>query len=173
MASVCFSTPRLSPVRALSSTFRLWPSSSRPSAGTTSPASSRTRSPTVSSRVGSGVTAPPRIAFASGPERVFRLLSERSALAVWTVPSTAFKVITSRITAILSRSPRNPETMAATIRITTRKSRNCSRKTRNRLLRLPSASALGPHRFCRARISSSVNGLGPPFTCSRTSATVC
>ena len=74
IGSMLFSTARLSPVRALSSTLRLAFSISLPSAGIISPASKRITSPTTSSLAGSRTTASSRNTFAWGPESFFQAL---------------------------------------------------------------------------------------------------
>ena len=87
-----------------------------------------TISPTVTSDDGICTTLPPLSTFASGPDSFFRLASDCSAFTVWTVPRIAFIVITIRMTAALSASPMKPDTIAAIIRMITRKSLYCSRK---------------------------------------------
>ena len=137
MISTSFSTGRLSPVRALSAHFKLAHSKSRPSAQTESPASSTTTSPTVTSRPGIWTTRPSRTTLAVGADICLRLSREAAAFTVWTVPRMAFMVMTARMTTVLSTSPSAADTMAARIRMITRKSANCSRKIRRTLLRLP------------------------------------
>ena len=122
-----FSTERLSPVSALSSTFRLAQEMRAPSAGIQSPASMTTSSPTVTSRDGINIRLPSRMTLASGADSCFKLFKDCSAFIVCTVPRIAFIVITTKITIALSASPKNPDTTAAIIKITTRKSLNCSR----------------------------------------------
>ena len=140
-----FSTDKLSPVSALSSTFRLAHSTSFPSAGTQSPASRITRSPIVTSLDGICFNTPSRMTFASGADICFRLSRDCSAFKVCTVPRIAFIVITTRITIALSKSPRNPDTIAAMISIMTRKSLYCSRKICSVLFFFPSTSSLKPY----------------------------
>ena len=139
-----FSTDRLSPVSALSSTLRLAHSKSFPSAGIQSPASITTSSPTVTSLDGICITTPSLITFASGADSCFKLFSDCSAFTVCTVPRIALIVMTINITAALSASPRKPDTIAAMIRIMTRKSLNCSRNIWIMLFFLPSTSSLNP-----------------------------
>ena len=163
IALLSLSTPRLSPVSALSSTLRPAFSTMRPSAGTKSPASRLTRSPTVISAEGIFTNCPFRSTLASGADIFFRLSRDCSALTVCTVPKTALSVITIKITAALSKSPSIPETIAAMIRITTRKSLNCSKKICATDFFFPSASALGPYRSRFAATCSSVSGASLPF----------
>lgn len=66
MASAVLSTPSLSPVREDSLTLREKFSSTRPSATTMSPASSRTMSPGTTSAEGISTRTPPRITLAVG-----------------------------------------------------------------------------------------------------------
>ena len=161
MTSAAFSTGRLSPVRALSAVFRLAHSSRRPSAQTASPASSTTISPGTTSRPGIWTTVPSRRTFAVGADICFRLSREASAFTVWTVPRTAFMVITARITTVLSTSPSTAETTAARIRMITKKSANCSKKIRNVDFFPPSRSSLGPYRSSRRAASWLVRPPGP------------
>ena len=156
MGSTSFSTGRLSPVRALSSHFKLALSSRRPSAQTESPASSTTTSPGTTSRPGIWTTWPSRSTLAVGADIRFKLSSDAAAFTVWTVPSTAFMVMTAKITRALSPSPSAADTAAARIRITTRKSRNCSRNTRATLFFPPERSSLGPQVSSRAPASAAV-----------------
>ena len=126
--SLIFSTARLSPVSALSSTLRLAFSINLPSAGTISPASSKITSPTTNSLAGSWITTPSRNTFASGPESFFKLCNDCSAFTVCIVPKIALTVITVTITAALSTSPSMPDMTADAIKISTKKSLYCSKK---------------------------------------------
>ena len=135
----------LSPVRALSSTFRLAHSISFPSAGIQSPASRITSSPIVTSLDGIWITLPSRTTLASGADNCFKLSSDCSAFTVCIVPRTAFIVITTKITIALSASPRIPDMTADTINIITRKSLNCSRNIRSTLFFFPSVNSLNPY----------------------------
>ena len=140
-----FSTAMLSPVSALSSTFRLAHSISFPSAGIQSPASSITSSPIVTSLDGIWIIFPSLATFASGADNCFKLLSDCSAFTVCTVPSIAFIVITTKITIALSASPKIPEITADMINMITRKSLNCSRNICMVLFFFPSTSSLKPY----------------------------
>ena len=173
IGSMLFSTARLSPVRALSSTFRLAFSISLPSAGIISPASKRITSPTTSSLAGSRTTASSRNTFAWGPESFFRLCRDCSAFTVCTVPKTAFMVITIMITAALSTSPSMPDITADAIRISTRKSLYCSPKICRMLFFFPSVSSFQPQASLDLFTSSSVRPDSLLFTRSKTSFTVC
>ena len=82
MGSSAFSTGKLSPVRALSSHFKLAHSSSRPSAQIESPASSTTTSPGTTSRPGAWTTWPFRTTLAVGADIRFRLSREAAAFTV-------------------------------------------------------------------------------------------
>ena len=159
-----FSTGRLSPVRALSAHFRLALSSRRPSAQTESPASSTTTSPGTTSRPGTWSTWPSRTTLAVGADICFKLSREAAAFTVWTVPSMAFMVITARMTTVLSTSPKTAETMAARIRMTTRKSANCSRKMRSTLFFLPPCNSLEPYCFSRPAASAAVRPSSEQFS---------
>ena len=153
ISTVSFSTGRLSPVRALSAHLRLAHSKSRPSAQTESPASSTTTSPTTTSRPGICTVCPSRTTFAVGADICLRLSNEAAAFTVCTVPKIALRVMTARMTAVLSTSPSMAETAAARIKMITRKSANCSRKIRSTLFFVPACSSLGPY-FSRRRFAS-------------------
>ena len=173
IVSILFSTARLSPVRALSSALRLAFSISLPSAGIISPASSRITSPTTSSLAGSCTVTPSRNTFASGQASFFKLCRDCSAFTVCTVPKIALIVMTITITAALSTSPRIPDITADAIKINTKKSLYCSKKTCKILFFFPSASSFHPH-FVLALWTSSL--VSPDFllsTRSKTSSTVC
>ena len=157
IGSASFSTGRLSPVKALSAHFRLALSSRRPSAQTESPASSSTTSPGTTSQPGICVTRPSRSTLAVGAAICFRLSRDVAAFTVCTVPSTAFSVTTARITSALSPSPSRADTAAARSRITTSKSRNCSRKMRSTFFFFSVRSSLGPYVASRSRASTAVS----------------
>ena len=173
IASKLFSTARLSPVRALSSTLRLAFSISLASAGTMSPASTRITSPTTSSLAGSWIVEPSRSTLACGPASFFKLCRDCSAFTVCTVPRIALIVITIKITAALSASPSIPDMMADAIKISTRKSLYCSRKICGILFFFPSASSFQPHLSRDFPACSLVSPVSLLFTRSRTSFTVC
>ena len=164
ITAASFSTPRLSPVSALSSALMPAFVMILPSAGTKSPASRLTRSPTVISAAGILMNCPFLNTLASGADIFLRLSSDCSAFTVCTVPSMAFIVITISITTALSMSPSIPDTTAASMSIITRKSLNCSRKMRTMDFFLPSASSLGPYFSRFAATASSVIGSVLPLT---------
>ena len=139
-----FSTPSLSPVRALSFTFRLALSMIRPSAGTRSPASSSTMSPTVTSREGMLNSFPSRSTRALGADMAFSPSRDFSALTCWTVPKTAFIINTARITRVLSRLPVIMLINAATSSTITSISANWDRNTINTLFFFFSCSWFKP-----------------------------
>ena len=145
MVRSSFSTFRLSPVSALSLIFKLAFSMIRPSAHTESPASRKTISPTVTSRDEITTLFPSRRTFAVGVEICFKLARECSALICCTVPRMAFIIITARMTAALSISFRTMDTAAAAIRISTRKSLNCSKKITKTDFFCPSINSLYPY----------------------------
>ena len=82
----------------------------------------------VTSEEGISFTTPSLLTFAVGADNTLRLSRDCSALTVWTVPKTALMVITIRMTAVLSISPKKPDTTAAMIKMMTRKSLNCSKR---------------------------------------------
>ena len=102
-----------------------------------------------------------------------RLSREAWALTVWTVPRTAFMVITARMTAMLSTSPRTAETTAAAMRMRTRKSANCSRKMRKGPFRPPSARTLGPYFASRRAASLPVRPSGAASKRDSRASAVC
>ena len=79
--SLSFSTGTDSPVKADSSTFKLAVLASRISAGTTSPASSKTISPGTISVLGISKIAPPRLTWALGVDISFKASIAASDLA--------------------------------------------------------------------------------------------
>ena len=83
--------------------------------------------------------------FASGADSFFRLSSDCSAFTVCMVPRTALMVITTRITTALSTSRSRPDTIAAAIRIMTRKSLYWPRKMCRIVSFFPSASSFRPY----------------------------
>ena len=91
-AAASLSTGTDSPVSAASSIFRDAELISLRSAGTTSPASSRTMSPRTSSSVGITFLSPPRITFAYGLLLLFSASRAFSALLSCTSPMMAFSM---------------------------------------------------------------------------------
>ena len=116
----------------------------RPSATTMSPASSSTMSPGTTWAEGITVRMPSRSTLALGADMAFRLSRDFSALKCWTVPSTALRSSTAKMTTVLSPSPETRETRAATIRMTTSRSLNCSKNTCTPVFFFPSARAFLP-----------------------------
>ena len=137
-ADIILLTGTLSPVSAASSILRLALSNMRQSAGTASPASSTTISPTVRSSLLTVVILPSRMTF-----EVAALIScsasiAFSALLSCKTPSTAFMSTTARIITVSVGKDGEPETLpsytvvtaditAATIRIIIIGSASCSR----------------------------------------------
>ena len=121
---VFFSTLIDSPVRELSFTSRECVSSRRPSAATMSPASRSRISPGTTSEDRISCLRPSRRTPAIGAERDFKLSKDFSAFWCSTVPRTAFKRSTAKMTAVLSTSPDIMEMTAAMIKMMTRRSLN-------------------------------------------------
>ena len=169
MVSRLFSTASDSPVRELSFTFRDQLFRMRPSATIRSPASSSTMSPGTTWSPGTSIRWPSRSTLAEGALMAFRLSRDFSALKYCTVPSTALRISTAKMTRVLSRLPENMEMMAATIRMATSRSLNCSRNTESQLFFSPSARRLGPYwaRRCSAWARSSPPEVTP--SCSSVS----
>ena len=133
-----------SPVKELSFTCNEKLSKILPSAVTRSPASSKRISPGTTSFAAISCFSPSLKTFAAGADKDFRASNDFSALTCWTVPKIAFKIKTTIITAVLSKLPVNAEITAATIKMMTIKSLNCSKKTSKILFFLPSIKAFGP-----------------------------
>ena len=98
--------------------------------------------------------APSRITLALGADMAFKLSRDFSALKCCTVPSTALRMSTAKMTMVLSASPVAREIRAAAMRIITIRSLNCSRNTWSTVFFLPSLRALGP--YCSRRRAASV-----------------
>ena len=96
---------------------------------------------------------PPRMTLADGDDMALRLCSDFSALQCCTVPSTAFRISTAKITTVLSTLPESMEITAAAIRITTSRSLNCEKNTSTTDFLFPSARAFRPY-FCRRSAAS-------------------
>ncbi len=133
-----------SPVKELSFTCNEKLSKILPSAVTKSPASSKSISPGTTSFAAISCFLPSLKTLAAGADRDFKASSDFSALTCCTVPKIAFRIKTTIITAVLSKLPVNAEITAATIKIITIRSLNCSKKTSTTLFFLPSTKALGP-----------------------------
>ena len=97
---------------------------------------------------------PPRITLADGDDMALRLCRDFSALQCCTVPSTAFRMSTAKMTTVLSTLPESREITAAASRITTSRSLNCEKNTSTTDFRFASASAFCPY-FCRRAAASS------------------
>ena len=123
-----------SPVRAASSIFMEALSMMRQSAGTESPASRITRSPTTSSEDGTLTTLPPRTTLLWAADISWSAASASSALDSWTTPRTAFTtttklmMITSAKSASPCASPVRAEMTAATMSMMIIGSAICAKK---------------------------------------------
>ena len=94
-----------------------------------SPASSISTSPGTRSAEAICVTAPSLKTLAFGAESFLSESSDLQALTYCIVPSNAFRIITAKITIVLSTLPEIMEITAATIRIITSRSANWLKKT--------------------------------------------
>ena len=157
--SICviFSMPLLSPVRELSFTCNDAAEIILPSAGTISPCSIITISPTVMSAASMIQTLPSRMTLAVGDDIDFSASSDFSALKCWIVPSTAFIVITQMITIALSRLLVKTDISADMISIMTRRSANCSANTCSTPFFFFSAISFLPYLHCLSVASSLVS----------------
>ena len=164
MVSAVLFTGTLSPVRAASSIFREADSSSRPSAGTASPASNSTTSPGTRSALCSTVILPSRSTLLVAAVMVCRASMAASALLSCTTPKTAFSSTTARmmITSV-SFSPERmlvtADTAAAAIKISSIGSFNCCKKRWRLVIFLASCRRLGP---CFSRRAAASCEVSPP-----------
>ncbi len=110
-----FATGALSPVRAASCVSHVAERTSRPSAGTMSPASSCTMSPGTRSTAGISVTSPSRRAFACGTWSLDSASTLALALSSCRVPRMTFKRISNATITPVETSPiRKLTTVTAT-----------------------------------------------------------
>ena len=119
-AAASFSTGTDSPVSAASCTLRFTDSSSLRSAGTLSPVSTETMSPTTSSRDSMTLITPSLITLQWGADIFSSASSDFSALDSWSMPIIALATsITSMIRASVTPSPLmypvTPDMIAATM----------------------------------------------------------
>src|SRR4051794_15462998 len=144
ISTVPLDTGRLSPVRADSSTSSVAHSSNRPSAGTTSPASTRTTSPGTSSSAGSRHSSPPR------RTRAFRIsifcsaATAAAALPSCCSPRSALKSVSDTTTRPVASSPSAKLPIAAASRTSCIESRYWRRNARQRGSGRASTNRFGP-----------------------------
>ena len=150
MASVCFSTGTDSPVSAASSIFMEALSSTRQSAGTESPASSKITSPGTSSELGRCTILPSRMTFDWAALICCSASSACSDFASWTTPSTELMMTTAKMMMTSAHSgspwivPVMAEIAAATMSMMTIGSAICSKKRFHSGVFSSSSSLLGP-----------------------------
>ena len=161
MTASLFPTGSDSPVRAASCARRLMLSMSLPSAGTRSPVSSLTMSPGTRSRAEISVRRPSRIALTVGTASFFRAAIACSARYSWLKPMIALSTTMARMMMTSSISPRNAEAAAATIRMMTMRSLNCSTKIVRGLFLPFSTNSFGP---CSARSLEAASVVSPVST---------
>ena len=137
-----------------------------------SPASSSTMSPGTTWAEGTTDRTPSRSTFALGEDMAFRLSRDFSALKCWTVPSTALRIRTAKMTTVLSTLSDTMEIRAAMMRITTSRSLNWSRNTWSPDFFLPSARAFLPCFWRRSAASLEVSPAFVPPRALRVSSTV-
>ena len=165
-AAASFSTGRLSPVSALSPACRPFVSIRRRSAGTTSPAVSRTTSPGASSAASICCSRPPRTTRAFGLLMRRSASMARSARPSWAAPAAALITTISRIITGSTQSPfpssqaAANESPAAASSTSTMKSVNCEKNRAAGPRRLPPSSSFRP--ASRRRRSAWVR-LSPAF----------
>ena len=129
-------------------------------------------SPGTTSAEGISTRTPPRSTLAVGEDMAFRLSRDFSALKCWTVPKMALRMRTAKMTMVLSRLPETAEMTAATSRMTTSRSWNCSRKTWRPDFFLPSARAFLPNRSSRSAAWAEVRPVRADSTAFRVSSGV-
>ena len=117
-----------SPVSELSFTCNEKLSIILPSATIISPASSNKISPGTTFFESISCVRPFLITFGCGDDNAFKDSNDFSAFKYCTVPKIALRMITAKITIVLSTFPEIIEITAATINIITSKSLNCSKK---------------------------------------------
>ena len=83
-----------------------------------------------------------------------RLSRDFSAFTYCTVPKMALRMSTAKITMVLSTFLESAEITAAAMRMTTRRSRNCSKNTTNTDFFFPSVSLFSPNLAARLAASS-------------------
>ena len=88
--------------------------------------------------------SPSRNTRAVGADIAFKLSRDFSALQCCTVPSTALRMSTAKMTMVLSALPESIEITAATTRMTTSRSLNCSKNTCHTGFFLSSRRVFGP-----------------------------
>ena len=125
-----------------------------------SPASRSTMSPGTTSVEGISMRIPSRSTLALGDDMALRLSRDFSALRYCTEPRIALRISTAKMTMVLSTFSDSAEITAATIRIMTSKSLNCSAKTWIVLFFFPSESLLGPKRSFLRSASAEVSPSG-------------
>lgn len=159
-ASASFSEGTDSPVSADSSDFREEEVSSRASAGTKSPASSRTMSPTTSFEASTMASLPSRSTRACGAERFLSASSAFSALLSCITPITALAMTMATISRGSKNSEGSPVEQATMKEITAAASRmriitslNCSANRWRLVFFLPSRRRFSPSRARRAAAS--------------------
>ncbi len=151
-----------SPVKELSLTCKEKLSKTLPSAATISPASSKRISPGTISFDATSLRIPSRSTFAFGADNSFRESKDFSAFTYCTVPRMAFKIITTKITTVLSTFPETIEITAAAIKIRTNRSLNCSKNIIATLFFPCSVSTFSPCLRSSFAACSSVWPSAPP-----------
>ena len=153
--SVFFSLGWLSPVSADSSTSRLLAKKISPSAGSRSPASTRTTSPGTMLSVGTIMTVPSRRTRTCAASILRNASSDFSARFSWRNPITALKTTTTRTTSGVFNSPdTTSETNAAPIRMRIRRSLNWARNFFHAGTDSAAARAFGPNSARRRSASA-------------------
>jgi hypothetical protein len=142
--STPFGTGMLSPVSADSATSRVAACSSRPSAGTTSPASIDTTSPGTSCSAGISTRVPSRRTFALTIIICCRAATAAAALPSWRRPRTALNRVSASTSRPVPYCPITRLPMPAASSTICIRSRYCRPNARQRDSRRPSANRFGP-----------------------------
>ncbi len=167
------STGTDSPVSADSSTCNAAPSTSHPSAGTMSPASTTTTSPGTICAAGTCCWAPPRTTRAVGAVSSLSAASARSARISCTTPTVVFSTITARMTIVSCTSRVSVVRVMAPSSTRMSGSRNCVSTRCHHGRRGGRGGSLRPYRSRRRRASTGSSprrgyasatspGAGPP-----------
>ena len=172
--STDFRTGVLSPVSAASSISSVAARTSRPSAGTLSPASKVTMSPGTSSSAGMSARSPPRRTCAWIRSIFCSAATLSAALPSWFRPRTAFRTVRPMITRPVDHScSATMLTTAAPRRTSCMRSRYCRRKACQPGSFFASASLFGPT-FARRRSTSAASSPlgGSTLSCAHASPAV-
>ncbi len=172
--STLFGTGVLSPVRPASSISSVATTSTRPSAGTLSPASNPTMSPGTSSSAGTSCTCPSRLTLAVMINICFRAATLSAALPSWCRPINALKIVKATSTQAVDQSWMPITATTAVPRSTSCiRSSYCRRNAFHAGSLASSASLFGPYFWRRDSTSAALRPTaGSTSSCRQLSSTV-